>query len=62
MNNSPKLFICIGSLEVSIIIGFNDEKNNFEILEKLSLPIEGIIENKISDLDKFTNPQKKIYY
>ncbi len=59
MNNSPKLFICIGSLEVSIIIGFIDEKNNFEILEKLSLPIEGIIENKISDLDKFTNLIKK---
>ena len=59
MNNSPKLFICIGNLEISIIIGFIDEKNNFEILEKLFLPIEGIIENKISDLDKFTNLIKK---
>ena len=59
MNNSPKLFICIGNLEISIIIGFIDEKNNFEILEKLLLPIEGIIENKISDLDKFTNLIKK---
>ena len=59
MNNSPKLFICIGNLEISIIIGFIDEKNNFEILEKMFLPIEGIIENKISDLDKFTNLIKK---
>ncbi len=59
MNNSPKLFICIGNLEISIIIGFIDEKNNFEILEKLFLPIEGIVENKISDLDKFTNLIKK---
>ena len=59
MNNSPKLFICIGNLEISIIIGFIDEKNNFEILEKQLLPIEGIIENKISDLDKFTNLIKK---
>ena len=59
MNNSPKLFICIGNLEISIIIGFEDEKNNFKILEKLFLPIEGIIENKISDLDKFTNLIKK---
>ena len=59
MNNSPKLFICIGNLEISIIIGFIDEKNNFEILEKLFLPIEGITENKISDLDKFTNLIKK---
>ena len=54
MNNSPKLFISIGDLEISLITGYDDQ-NNFEILEKLTFPIDGIYKNKISDIDKISN-------
>ena len=54
MNNSPKLFISIGDLEISLITGYDDQ-NNFEILEKLIFPIDGIYKNKISDIDKISN-------
>ena len=59
MKNSPKLFICIEDLEISLIIGHIDEQNDFKFLEKLSLSFEGTIKNKISDLDKFTSIVKK---
>ncbi len=59
MNNLPKLFICIRDLEISIIAGCVDEQSNFKILEKLFLPTEGLKENKLSDLDKFTSLVKK---
>jgi len=59
MNNLPKLFISVGNLEISLIAGHNNDQNSFEILEKLILPISGINENKIADLDKITNNIKK---
>ena len=59
MNNLPKLFISIGDLEISLIVGFNNDQNSFKILEKLILPIEGINENKITDLDRITNLIKR---
>ena len=59
MKNSPRLFICIEDLEISLIIGYIDEQNDFNFLEKLSLSFEGTIKNKISDLDKFTSIVKK---
>ena len=48
MNNTPKLFISIGDLEISLITG-HDDQNSFELLEKLILPIDGIYKNKILD-------------
>ena len=59
MNNCPKLFINIGNLEISLIVGQSEEQNNFKLLEKLILPIDGISENKISDLDKVANHIKR---
>ena len=59
MNNLPKLLICIGDLEISIIAGYIDEHNNFKLLEKLSFSIDGMNDNKISDIDKTTNLIKK---
>ena len=59
MNNIPKLFIIIGDLEISLIAGHNDDLNSFKFLEKLILPIDGISENKVVDLDKITNRIKK---
>ncbi len=59
MNNLPKLFISIGNLEISLIAGQNNDQNSFELFEKLILPIDGISENRIIDLDKITNVIKK---
>ena len=54
MINSPKLFISIGDLEIFLITGYDDQ-NSFELLEKLTLPIDGIHKNNISDIDKIVN-------
>ena len=42
-----------------MITGQSDDQNSFKLLEKLILPIEGINENKISNLDKTTNQIKR---
>ena len=59
MNNLPKLFINIGDVEIFLIVGCNNDQNSFELLEKLILPIEGISENRIVDLEKITNIIKR---
>ena len=59
MNNLPKLFISIGDLKISLIVGHNNDQNSFELLEKMTLPIDGISENRIVDLDKITNVIKR---
>jgi len=59
MKNTPQLFTIIGDSEITLISGRIDEKNNFELLEKLFFPIEGIGDNKILDLEKIINLIKK---
>ena len=59
MNNSPKLFISIKNLKIYLIVGINNEQNSFELLEKLILPVDGISENSITDLDKIANILKR---
>lgn len=59
MNKLPKLFINIGDLEICLMVGRSDEQNNFELLEKLILPIDSINKNKILDLDKISKIIKK---
>mgnify|MGYP001385976253 CR=1 FL=1 len=59
MKNLPQLFIRIGDLEISLIVGNNNDQNSFELLEKLILPIDGLSENRIADLDRITNILKR---
>ena len=59
MKYFPKLFIKIGELEISFITGHVDDQDSFKLLEKLTLPIEGISENRLIDLNKITNLIKK---
>ena len=59
MKHSPELFIKIDNSEIFLIAGYIEEQNNFHFIEKLNLPITGISENKISDLEKITNLVKK---
>ena len=62
MNNSPKLFIIISNLDISIITGCDESQNNFKLLEKLVLPSQDIIKNRITNLEKITNLIKKTFY
>lgn len=55
----PKLFISIGNKEIIIITGSLDDQNSFELLEKFILPLDGISQNRISDLEKITNLIKR---
>lgn len=59
MNNSPKLFIIISNLDISIITGHDESQNNFKLLEKLVLPNQDIIKNRVTNLEKITNLIKK---
>jgi len=59
MKNLLKLFICIGDIEVSLIVGKSDDQNSFELIEKLILPIDSVSENRISVLDKISNIIKR---
>ena len=59
MNNLPKLFVCIGDVEISLIAGLNNDQNSFKILEKLTFPIDGIRKNKITDPGKIINLIKR---
>ena len=55
MNNLPKLFISIGDLEISLIVGHDNDESSFELLEKLIFPIEGVSENRIVDVIVLNN-------
>ena len=59
MSNLPKLFINIGNFEIYLIAGYSNDQNSFILLEKLILPIDGVYNNYITDLDKITNLIKR---
>tara|TARA_B100000963_G_scaffold111424_1_gene96996 strand:- start:6868 stop:8064 length:1197 start_codon:yes stop_codon:yes gene_type:complete len=54
-NETPKLFIKIDIKEILIVSGYIDEYDNFKILKNLAIPIEGIIDKKIVNLEKVTH-------
>ena len=60
--NSPNLFVEINKYEFSFIVADNTESSDIEIVYKTSVPIEGIIDNKISDFDLVFNVIKKNIY
>ena len=58
MNNFPKLFICIGNLEISIIIGFIDEKTSIAKFDEVKSVLKETVEevsNTIESIDSITN-------
>ena len=55
--NSPVLFIEINDLEFSFIVGDNIE-DNFKIIFTVSSPLQGIHDNKITNLDLVCNTLK----
>ena len=59
MNNLPKLYININDLEITLVVGQNDDSNSFNLIEKIIFPINGMSKNKIVDLDNIVNIIKK---
>ena len=60
-NKSPKLFININDEEIVFTAGNIDENGDYNLLEKLIVPLNGLNNNEISDLEKITNLLKKYY-
>ena len=54
-NHSPILFVEINSKDLIFVIGNCDESKNFTLKRSIKIPIEGISENKISDLNLVSN-------
>jgi len=61
-NHSPILFVEINSKDFIFVIGNCDESKNFTLKRSIKIPIEGISENKISDLNLVSNIIKKNIY
>ena len=54
-NSKFNLFLEINTNNYIFFVGKSDENNNLEVIYKEELPIVGIENNKISDLEKFLN-------
>ena len=61
-NSSLSLYLEINNLNYIFFAGETDEQNNFKIVYKLELPIEGINNNKILNLEKVSNIIKTNVY
>ena len=60
--NSPPLFIEINNLEYIFAVGDENEQNNFNLIYKCIVPIQGIENFKITDFDLVFNDIKKNIY
>jgi len=60
--NSPSLFIEINNLEYIFAVGDENEQNNFNLIYKCIVPIQGIENFKITDFDLVFNDIKKNIY
>ena len=60
---SPFLIIEINKLNFIFIVGKKDDENNFHLIEEIKIPISGINENKITELNSIINLIKEnIFY
>ena len=61
-NSSLSLYLEINDLSYIFFVGKNDDNNNFKIIYKLELLLEGISNNRIYNLDEVTAVIKKSVY
>ena len=52
----------LNNLNFIFFVGENDENENFKIVYKLNISLNGLNENKISDLEKILNEIKKKFF
>ena len=62
MKSSPTLFIEINKIEFLFFVCNNIDNQKLKIIHSVSIPIEGIIDNKIFDYDLLYNLIKKNIY
>lgn len=60
--NSPKLFIEINNAEYIFAVGDENDKENFKLIYKSIVPIQGIKSSKIIDFNLVFNTIKKNIY
>ena len=60
--NSPILFIEINKLEFIFGVGELDENSGFKLLYNQTTPIEGIVDNKIIELERISEILKSCIY
>ena len=61
-NSSLELYLEINNLSFIFLVGDSDEYNQLKIIFKLELPLQGIENNRITDLEKVSNTIKKNIY
>ena len=61
-NSSLELYLEINNLSFIFLVGDSDEYNQLKIIFKLELPLQGIENNRITDLEKVSNIIKKNIY
>jgi cell division protein FtsA len=61
-NSSLTLYLEINNLSFIFLVGESDEYDQFKIVHKLELPIRGIENNKITDLEEVSDIIKKNIY
>jgi len=61
-NSFLKLYLEINKQSYFFFVGQNDENDNFKIIYNLELPLKGIENNRISDLEKVSDIIKKNVY
>ena len=59
---SLSLFLEINNSQFTFLVAKIDDQNYCEVEYKLKIPLTGIMEGKISDLDNFSNSIKKNVY
>ena len=60
-NSSLELYLEINNLSFIFLVGESDEYEQFKIVYNLVLPIQGIENNKITDLEVVSDLIKKIF-
>ena len=58
---SLNLYLEINSSHFVFFVGKNDSQNNFEVTYELEVPLVGITNGRISDLESFFDKLKKIF-
>ena len=61
-NSSLELYLEINNLSFIFLVGDSDEYNQLKIIFKLELPLQGIENNRITDLEKVSDIIKKNIY
>ncbi len=61
-NSFLKLYLEISNLSYFFYVGKYDENENFKVLYKLEIPLKGIENNRITDLEKVSDIIKKNVY